>query len=78
MDADRQRQVEGVLDTLRPWLRNDGGDVELVEISAEGKVSLRLTGACNGCAGAHSTMGDGIRMSLQMELPWVTDVVAVN
>ena len=50
-----KEQVAAVLDKVRPVLQRDGGDVELVEVSDDGVVLVRLKGACSGCPGsAHS------------------------
>ena len=47
--------IQGVLDQIRPALQADGGDVELVDVSADGVVKVKLTGACHGCAGHELT-----------------------
>ena len=69
--------VEGVLDKIRPSLRADGGDVELVDVT-DGTVKVRLTGACGGCPMASMTLKMGIEQALKQELPEVEEVVAVD
>ena len=71
-------QVESVLDTLRPSLRMDGGNVELVSAdAATGRVELRLVGACSHCPASSYTLSFGIEARLKQELPDVREVVAV-
>lgn len=69
-------KVEEVLNKLRPSLRLHGGDVELVEVN-DGVVTVRLTGACGGCAMATLTLKMGIERVLKQEIPEVKEVVAV-
>lgn len=71
-------QVREVLDALRPMLRADGGDVELVAADvASGRVEVRLTGACKSCASSLQTMSQGIEARLKHSLPAVRQVVRV-
>jgi len=72
-----KEQVEKVLEQIRPFLRADGGDVELVEVN-EGVVKVRLQGACSGCQMSLITLKDGIERILKRELPQVKEVVAVD
>ena len=51
-----QQKVEKALAKVRPSLQADGGDVELIEVSNEGVVKVRLTGACGGCPMASMTL----------------------
>jgi len=68
-------KVEAVLNLLRPALRGDGGDVELLDVS-EGVVTVRLTGACGGCPMSTVTLRDGIERALKEQVPEVKEVVA--
>lgn len=72
-----REKVEKSLATVRPALQADGGDVELVDVSDEGVVSLRLTGACRGCPMSTMTLKMGIERTLQKQVPEVTRVEAV-
>lgn len=73
-----EAQVRGVLDELRPMLRADGGDVELVAAdAARGRVELRLTGACTHCTASLQTMSHAIEARLKHSLPAVRQVVRV-
>ena len=72
-----REKVETVLGQIRPALQADGGDVELVEVSEEGVVKLRLKGACAGCPMSTMTLKNGIERVLKEKLPEVKEVVAV-
>jgi len=69
-------KVEVTLNKIRPALRADGGDVELVDIKG-GVVSVRLTGACGCCAMSTMTLKNGVERMLKAEVPEVKEVVAV-
>ena len=72
-------RVQEVIDTIRPLLQADGGDIELVSTDAEtGKVFVRLQGACKGCPGAAMTLKMGVERHLKEKVPEVTEVVAVQ
>jgi Fe-S cluster biogenesis protein NfuA len=70
-----REKVEAALDQIRPALRADGGDVELVDIK-DGTVSVRLTGGCGGCPMSAVTLKNGIERVLMREVPEVKEVVA--
>lgn len=72
-----QERVKAALDKVRPSLQADGGDVELVEVTPEGVVKVRLTGACSGCPMRQMTLQMGIGRALKEEIPEVKEVVAV-
>lgn len=70
--------VGDVLETVRPALQADGGDVELVDVDAEqGVVQVRLQGACSSCPMAQMTLKMGIENQLKAKIPQVKEVVAV-
>jgi Fe-S cluster biogenesis protein NfuA len=69
-------KVQAVLDGIRPGLKADGGDVELVDVK-DGVVSLRLKGACAGCPMSTMTLKNGIERTLKQELSDVKEVIAV-
>jgi Fe-S cluster biogenesis protein NfuA len=71
-------QVQSVLDLIRPAVQSDGGDVELVTVSADGVVEVRLHGACVGCPSSAITLQTGIERSLRQRVPGVTAVRAVT
>lgn len=72
-----REEVEATLDTVRPALQADGGDVELVDVSDDGVVSVRLKGACAGCPMSTMTLKMGIERTLRNRVPEVTRVEAV-
>jgi Fe-S cluster biogenesis protein NfuA len=72
-----KQRVEEVLGVIRPRLQADGGDVQLVEVSEKGVVSVRLVGACRGCPGATMTLKVGIERILKQHIPHIKSVEAV-
>ncbi|MFT8350243.1 NifU family protein [Clostridium saccharoperbutylacetonicum] len=65
------------LDKIRPILQRDGGDVELVAVSEDGIVSVRMQGACGNCPGAMMTIKMIIEEKLKEEVPGIKKVVGV-
>jgi len=72
-----QEKIETALGKIRPSLNADGGDVELVEVTPDGVVKVRLTGACGGCPMSQMTLKMGIEKVLKEEVPEVKEVVAL-
>jgi Fe-S cluster biogenesis protein NfuA len=72
-----KEKVEAALENVRPALQRDGGDVELVEVTDDGVVKVRLTGACHGCPMAQMTLQMGIERVLKEAVPEVKTVEAV-
>jgi Fe-S cluster biogenesis protein NfuA len=70
-------EVKKVLEMIRPALQADGGDVELVEVGADGIVKVRLVGACGHCPMSTMTLKMGIERTLKEKVPGVTEVVSV-
>ena len=71
-------QIEKALDLIRPALRNDGGDVELVDVDeTAGQVKVKLTGACGSCPMSQMTLRMGVERVLREQVPEVKEVVAV-
>ena len=73
---DLQHKVEEALDSVRPMLMADGGNVELVAIE-DGVVKVKLKGACGTCPMAQMTLRMGIERELKRQVPEVVEVVAV-
>jgi len=73
-----REKVEAELNALRPALQADGGDVELVEVTADGVVKVRLVGHCAGCPMAQMTIKGGIERRLKKAVPEVKSVEAVD
>jgi Fe-S cluster biogenesis protein NfuA len=72
-----REKVEAALNRLRPALQADGGDVELVEVTKDGVVRVRLVGACAGCPLSTMTLAFGIERELKREVPEVKRVEPV-
>ena len=63
-----KERVEAVLDRVRPFLRADGGDIELIEVEGN-SAGVRLSGMCAGCPSAHMTLYLGVETALRVEMP---------
>lgn len=72
-----KEEVQAALDIVRPQLQADGGDAEIVEVTDDGVVKLRLTGACGGCPMSQMTLKMGIERILKDKVPSVKSVEAV-
>lgn len=72
-----REKVEKVLEAVRPFLQADGGDVELVDITDDGIVKVRLTGACGSCPMSTITLKMGVEKKLKEEIPEVKSVEQV-
>ena len=70
-------RVQGVINLIRPAVQADGGDIELVDVAADGVVSIRFHGACHGCPSSNLTLQMGIERNLRERVPEVTRVVPV-
>ncbi|TMQ70720.1 MAG: NifU family protein [Candidatus Eisenbacteria bacterium] len=69
-------QVAQVIDKLRPVIQADGGDLELLSVSDDGIVTLRVRGSCTGCGSAALTLRNGIERWIRTKVPGVQGVVA--
>ncbi|MDD5614176.1 MAG: NifU family protein [Candidatus Omnitrophica bacterium] len=72
-----KEKVQQVLEQLRPMLKMDGGDVELIDVTADGIVKVRLKGACGSCPMSTYTLKLGIEQRLKDEIPQVKEVISV-
>lgn len=72
-----REQVEQALDRIRPALQQDGGDLELIDVTDDGVVKVKLTGACGSCPMSQMTLKMGIEQRLREEVPEVSTVEAV-
>jgi Fe-S cluster biogenesis protein NfuA len=73
-----KERVQSVINWLRPIIQSDGGDLELVDVTAEGVVQVRFHGACVGCPSSANTLQDGIERNIREKVPEVSQVVAVE
>ena len=71
-------QVEAALDTIRPYLETDGGNVSVQEITPEKVVKLKLLGACGNCPMSIMTLKAGIEEAIKKAVPEITAVDAIN
>jgi len=72
-----REEVLRVLEMVRPGLQADGGDVELVDVTADGTVQVRLKGACGSCPMSTMTLKMGIERAMKDQIPGVKEVVQV-
>lgn len=72
-----KEKVLAVLDEIRPRLMADGGNVELVDVSSDGVVKVKLVGACGCCPMSQMTLKSGIEKMLKARLPEIKEVVGV-
>ena len=71
------QRVNNAIDQLRPYLQSDGGDIEVVEITDDMVVKVRLLGACECCPFSMQTLHAGVEQTLRREIPEIKEVVAL-
>lgn len=71
-------EVKIVVEKIRPYLQQDGGDVEVVNVTEDNIVEVRLMGACRGCPMSMMTLRAGIERFIMMEIPEVKRVESVS
>jgi len=76
VNAIRER-VESALERIRPAVQMDGGDVQLVDVTEDGVVTVQMMGACGGCPMSMLTLKAGIERIIKSQVPEVTEIVAV-
>jgi len=72
------KAVLEALDTIRPYLKSDGGDIELVEVTSDMVVKVRLQGACSDCPMSLQTMKGGVEMVVKRAVPQIMGVEAIE
>ena len=72
-----KEKVEDALKEVRPMLQSDGGDVELISVTDDGKVTLKLTGACSGCPMSSMTLKMGVERIIKKKVPQIKEVISV-
>ncbi len=72
-----KEKIQAALEKVRPFLQRDGGDVELIDVTEDGVVKVKLTGACGGCPMATMTLKHGVERAIREDVPEVKSVVAV-
>jgi Fe-S cluster biogenesis protein NfuA len=71
-------QVEAALDTIRPYLLTDGGNVSVEEITPDNVVKLKLLGSCGSCPMSIMTLKAGIEEAIKKAVPEITAIEAIN
>ncbi len=71
-------KVQNVLEQVRPYLQQDGGDIIFVELTDDNVVNVELTGACGACPFSTMTLKNGVETTMKKALPEIKEVVAVN
>jgi len=74
---DQSERIELALQSIRPFLQRDGGDVELIEVTKDNIVKVRLTGACESCSMNAMTLRAGIEEAVMNSNPEIKSVQAV-
>jgi Fe-S cluster biogenesis protein NfuA len=71
-----KEKVVKALNRVRPYLQNDGGDIDLIEITEDLTVKVKLTGACHGCPFALQTLKAGVEQAIMQEVPEIKRVIS--
>ncbi|MBC35209.1 MAG: hypothetical protein CL663_04100 [Bacteroidetes bacterium] len=72
------KKVENVIDQIRPYLQQDGGDINFVEITDDYIVNVELTGACGSCPYSTMTLKNGVETAVKKAIPQIKSVEAIN
>ncbi|MFN3588527.1 MAG: NifU family protein [Spirosomataceae bacterium] len=72
------KRIEAALDTVRPYLEADGGNVKIVELTDDMVVKLELVGSCSSCPMSAMTFKAGLEEAILKAVPEITKVIAVN
>nr|NQU94093.1 NifU family protein [Bacteroidota bacterium] len=72
------RKVLNVIEQIRPYLQQDGGDIEFVELTDENIVNVKLLGACGSCPYSTMTLKNGVEGAMKKAIPEVKSVEAIN
>jgi Fe-S cluster biogenesis protein NfuA len=78
MNTELKSKVEAALDSIRPYLEADGGNVQLIELTDDFTVKLELLGACKSCSMSTMTMKAGIEETIKRSVPEIKSVVSIN
>jgi Fe-S cluster biogenesis protein NfuA len=69
-------RVMKALDKVRPYLQSDGGDIDLIDVSEDMTVKVKLTGACHGCPYSMQTLKAGVEQAIMKEVPEIKRVIS--
>lgn len=73
-----KQKVSHAIETIRPFLQNDGGDISLVDVTEDLTVLVELHGACGSCPYSVMTLKNGVEQAIRRDVPQIKEVVAVN
>jgi Fe-S cluster biogenesis protein NfuA len=71
-----KERVAKALERVRPYLQSDGGDIDLVDVTEDMTVKVRLTGACHGCPYSMQTLKAGVEQAIMKEVPEIKRVIS--
>ncbi len=71
-----KERVLKALERVRPYLQSDGGDIDLIDISEDMTVKVKLTGACHGCPYSMQTLKAGVEQAVMKEVPEIKRVIS--
>jgi Fe-S cluster biogenesis protein NfuA len=72
------KEVETALNEIRPYLQADGGDIELLDVTDDYIVKVRLQGSCYGCPMSLQTLKGGVEIAIKRAVPQIIEVVSVD
>lgn len=71
-----RERVERALQRVRPYLQSDGGDIDLIDVTEDMTVKVKLTGACHGCPFSMQTLKAGVEQAILKEVPEIKRVIS--
>ncbi len=72
------KKVTNIIDQIRPYLQQDGGDIKFIEITDDNVVNVELLGACGSCPYSTMTLKNGVETAVLKALPEIKSVEAIN
>lgn len=76
--AELIKKVENIIEQVRPYLQQDGGDIKFIEITDDNVVNVELMGACGACPYSTMTLKNGVESAVKKALPEIKSVEAIN
>jgi Fe-S cluster biogenesis protein NfuA len=76
--TDLEKKVMNVLEQIRPYLQQDGGDIRFVNLTEDNVVNVELTGACGSCPYSIITLKNGVENAIRKAIPDIKAVEALN
>jgi Fe-S cluster biogenesis protein NfuA len=71
-----RERVAKALERVRPYLQSDGGDIDLIDVTEDGTVKVKLKGACHGCPYSLQTLKAGVEQAIMKEVPEIKRVIS--